>query len=147
MIGHANLETLEDYLASIAGLLMFDDSISIMSDALSISSSKTTTSVIHLFVLDTGYLPLSVILSFVRDELEISFFREESLAEISSGIDVSITGFAKHPPKFNTLQNPRHLTEAAWRDLYSDAEKSLIITINIARDFLNIIRDLSKLNF
>ena len=147
MIGQANRETLEDYLAAIAGLLMFDDSISIMTDAMSISSSQTSTSVIHLFILDTGYLPLSVILSFIRDELEISFFREESLAEISSGIDVSITGFAKHPPKFNTPKNPQHLTEAAWKNLYSDAEKSLKITINIARDFLKIIQDLAELNF
>lgn len=147
MIGQANKETLEDYLAAIAGLLMFDDSISIMTDAMSVSSSQTSTSVIHLFILDTGYLPLSVILSFIRDELEISFFREESLAEISSGIDVSITGFAKHPPKFNTPKNPQHLTEAAWKNLYSDAEKSLKITINIARDFLKIIQDLAELNF
>jgi hypothetical protein len=65
MIGSANKQNLENYFSAIAAILLFDNQIGLVKEAVDNAASTSTNYTVnqlHLFSLNDGYYPISFLL-------------------------------------------------------------------------------------
>ena len=103
MIAKDQKNKLEDYLATFATILLFDDQINIVKEAYRdmINNFSTYSNVekIHLFSVNDGYYPLSFVLKLTRDALTKNYNNAKVYIENSpsGGAEVYIDGYVEEP--------------------------------------------------
>ena len=102
MIASGAKNLLEDYLATFATILLFDDQINIVKEAYNKMLNEFKTSdvtKIHLFSVNDGYYPLSFVLKMTRDALikNYNVAQEFIKNSPSGGAQVEISGYVKAP--------------------------------------------------
>jgi hypothetical protein len=145
LIGSHLKNSLEDYLAVFATILLFDDQQNIANEVANkmiedIPNSQTSVNKIHLFSLDGGYYPLSVVLQLTYDKLVKIYGLEESELKTdgSHGAQVEINGFINpdddYPP--GTYNN---LTLKSWDELSEKAKSSVKMKVKFVSNFMALL--------
>lgn len=99
MIANKNKNAIEQYLATFATILLFDDQVNIADEAINSIASTSGSSVnkIHLFSLNNGYYPISYVLNLTLQALWRGY--DNILSEIQSGAGakVNIVNYISEP--------------------------------------------------
>lgn len=139
MIGEANKQNLENYFSAIAAVLLFDNQIGLVREAVSnIQPSGTHVQQLHLFSLNDGFYPLSFLLKTTKAYLQ-NIYQEISseLASESYGVRVTLSGFVPHPAPFHPITNP--MTPESWNEVYNDGLKDTQLEITFLAGFLDLL--------
>lgn len=137
MIAKGQKNSIEQYLASFAALLLFDDQVNIADEAIYNMGQTSGSSVkkIHLFSLNNGYYPLSYILHLTYDALFKGY--NTILSEIQSGssVKVDIIGYVSEQQYYSYRYNN-------WENLSASAQKSTKLQVHFMVHFMNILNTL-----
>lgn len=136
--GENNKLKLEKYLSIFAGLLMFDDIKNIAIDAARQLENEPVQEV-HLYLLNNIYVPSSVILTNIYQQLQegLQVINIDTAAKIT----ISTAGIDKAIEEYNS----KKLSEkgiALWNDYAEKARKSTLITIYFLASFVNFLNKL-----
>lgn len=128
--------TLEDYLAMFAAILLFDGQINIAAEAFKRATDSIQTSVyqLHLFSVNNGYYPLSYVLKLTYDSLAQGLGKIE--AETRQGVQTNIYGHISEPIFGDTPQDSWNLTaEAALKS----TKIKMRFLVNLAQTITNLL--------
>lgn len=147
MIGGAQKTSLENYLSFFATVLLFDDQINLVSEAMIDQpiSSGTNVHTIHLFSTNNGTFPLSVVLQLTKDHLAQAFsYAEAEVLESygqphGKGAQVSITGYISEPS--NTGYDAD-----IWNNTVEEAKAKIKLKITFLTGFLNTLHNLFNIS-
>lgn len=143
LIGSHLKDSLEDYLAAFAVILLFDDQQGIANEVANktietIPQSETTVNKIHLFSLDGGYYPLSLVLQLTYDKLAEIYGLLDSEINNEHGAQVEISGFInpdnEYPP--HTANN---MTRESWDKLSKQAQESVKMQVKFITNFMGLL--------
>lgn len=149
LIGSGLKRTLQDYLSAFAVILLFDDQQNIANEIAqkmidNTPKSQSSVTRLHLFSLDGGYYPLSLMLQLTYDKLSEIYhiIDEETKHEIysngSHGAKVEIDGFINpddsYPP--NTYN---YMTLSSWNELSAQAQASVKMHVHFLTNFMGLI--------
>ena len=143
MIARAYKSSLEQYLATFACILLFDDQINIAKEAyteVAKNAAKANSNVqkIHLFSLNGGYYPISFILQITHDNLRKAYKNAQSLVVDGSGAKVHITGFVSEPtPPYKETKR-----EKLWSATAKTALGTTKIKLSFLTNFMNVLNTL-----
>ena len=132
----ANKQPLETYLSLFAGMLMFDDIVSMVED-ISVNMdipSYANVKQLHIYNLGGTYFPLSVILNNIISQVES--------VSINLAFDPSNTAVAKISGP--SLSPPNKEDPTAWGTIASSTISGTTIQIHFLTGFLNYISQLSN---
>ena len=99
MIANKNKNAIEQYLATFATILLFDDQVNIADEAINSIASTSGSSVnkIHLFSLNNGYYPISYVLNLTLQALWRGYDNILSEIESGAGAKVNIVNYISEP--------------------------------------------------
>lgn len=143
MIARDYKHSLEQYLATFACILLFDDQINIAKEAfdkLKQNTNNIGSSVqkIHLFSLNGGYYPLSFILQLTYDKLQKAYNEAEAIVDSGSGAEITITGFVKEPePPYRETKMIKQ-----WSNVAQEALKTTKLKISFLTNFMGVLNAL-----
>lgn len=137
-LGDKNKEPLEKYLSIFAGMLMFDDIKNMAIDA-AIQISSEPVQQVHVYLLNDMYVPSSVILTNIANQLKDGLssidIGEAARAIITtSGIDEAISTY-----------NPHTYNIGQWNEYAETARTSTLVTIYFFKSFVNFLGELIKI--
>lgn len=130
----ANRQPLETYLSLFAGMLMFDDIVSMVEDATLniVVPSYSSVKQLHVYNLGGTYFPLSVVLNNIISQVES--------VSINLAFDPHTTAVAKiHAP---TPSIPKEKGPAAWGAVASSTISGTKVQIHFLTGFLNYVSQL-----
>lgn len=139
--------SLERYLAAFAVILLFDDQQNIANEVSqqmikNIDASQTSVQKIHLFSLDGGYYPLSIVLQLTYDKLEQIYGLLESEQNNSQketyGAQVEINGFI-NPDDFYPPHKYNNLRRSSWDELSAKAQASVKMQVKFITNFMGLL--------
>ena len=143
MIARDYKRSLEQYLATFACILLFDDQINIAKEAFNklkqnTNSIGSSVQKIHLFSLNGGYYPLSFILQLTYDKLQKAYNEAEAIVNSGSGAEITITGFVKEPePPYRETKMVKQ-----WSATAAEALKTTKLKISFLTNFMGILNAL-----
>lgn len=134
-LGSHNKSKLEEYLSIFAGLLMFDDIKNIAIDT-ALNLEKEPVQQVHVYLLNDTYVPSSVILTNIYQQLKQGLnsinIGEAAKAHITtSGIDSAIAAY-----------NSKTYDISQWPTYAEIARTSTLVTIYFLSSFVNFLHDL-----
>lgn len=134
-LGSHNKSKLEEYLSIFAGLLMFDDIKNIAIDT-ALNLEKEPVQQVHVYLLNDTYVPSSVILTNIYQQLEqglnsIDIGEAAKVHITTNGIDNAIADY-----------NPKTYDISQWPIYAETARTSTLITIFFLSSFVNFLHDL-----
>lgn len=144
MIAQNQKNKLEDYLATFATILLFDDQINIAKEAyqkmVSEFSKYSNVEKIHLFSVNDGYYPLSFVLKLTRDALTKNYANAKAYIEnsASGGAEVYIDGYVKEPEE--AYRDTKAMNQ--WGTLRDTALSETKIHITFLVGFMGILEKL-----
>lgn len=145
LIGQNLKPSLEHYLSAFAVILLFDDQQNIAAEVSqqminNLQTSQTSVQKIHLFSLDGGYYPLSVVLQLTYDKLaEIyGLLDSEKNSENSYGAQVSIEGFI-NPDSFFPPHKYNNMRRSDWDKLSAEAQASVKMHVKFISNFMGLL--------
>lgn len=99
MIANKNKNAIEQYLATFATILLFDDQVNIADEAINKIASTSGSSInkIHLFSLNNGYYPISYVLNLTLQALWRGYDNILSEIESGAGAKVNIVNYVSEP--------------------------------------------------
>ena len=145
LIGQGLKPSLEHYLSAFAVILLFDDQQNIAAEVSqqminNLEVSQTSVQKIHLFSLDGGYYPLSVVLQLTYDKLSeiYGLLDSERNNGGSYGAQVNIDGFinpdSSFPPhKYNNMRR------SDWDKLSVEAQSSVKMHVKFVSNFMGLL--------
>lgn len=140
MIASGQKESLEDYLAMFAAILLFDSQINIAQDAMKMATEKglgdTSVFQIHLFSVNGGYYPLSYVLKLTYDSLTKGL-EQVRTDMMSQGVEVDIYGFVSEPKAYG---------KEVWGSTASLALSTTKFKMRFMVKLMNVIQNLLQLN-
>lgn len=140
-VGSNALDPVTTYLSKFAGLLMFDDVENMAKEAME-QIQYTNLNVIHVYKLNNIYVPASMLLTYISDEIEkASQFALEDIAKVEINVDGAentITSWLS-----NYHDGKIEYSRQEWRNVANDVASSTQIKITLMAAFLRFIEKLA----
>jgi len=148
LILHSQKNKLQDYLATFAVILLFDDQRGIANEVAekiidNTPSSLSGTKILHLFTLNNGVYPLSYVLKLTYDRLVKIFGLVTELNDNPAeyGAKVNITGFINPNDKYGPHKWNK-MTLQSWNEISQEALKSVHMEIDFVTNFISLLNEI-----
>ena len=149
LIGSHLKKTLQNYLSAFAVILLFDDQQNIANEIAQkmiedTPKSQSSVTRLHLFSLDGGYYPLSLVLQLTYDKLNKIYhiLDEETQHQVYSngnyGAKVEIDGFI-NPDSYYPPNTYNHMTLSKWDELSKIAQASVKMHVQFLTNFMGLV--------
>ena len=144
LIGRKNLPLLQTYLSGFASFLMFTDASNIVDNIVQyMDQSAGKQSKLHLYYLNTQYVPLSYILSQTKQRM--MEFYNKSQNYLTSGTNIEITNSYSADntlPYFHDISAQE--AQAQWIQEGEEALSSVHMRMTFLAGFLDLLEDLRQ---
>ena len=149
LIGSHLKRSLQNYLSAFAVILLFDDQQNIANEITqkiidNTPKSQSSVTRLHLFSLDGGYYPLSLVLQLTYDKLSKIYhiLDEETQHKVYSngnyGAKVEIDGFI-NPDSYYPPGTYNHMTLNKWDELSEIAQASVKMHVQFLTNFMGLV--------
>lgn len=149
LIGAHLKKSLQNYLSAFAVILLFDDQQNIANEITQkmiedIPKSQSSVTRLHLFSLDGGYYPLSLVLQLTYDKLNKIYhiLDEETQHQVYSngnyGAKIEIDGFI-NPDSYYPPGTYNHMTLSKWDELSKIAQASVKMHVQFLTNFMGLV--------
>lgn len=143
-LGSQNLIPLETIFSTFAGILMFDDVVTMAKDAAAVLQNSGTSQVIHMYSLNGVYVPASMILTYTYYSLTKGWedsIQKGAKAHINTAGAAKIVSEHVNQLQQGTNQFPHY--SGVWRSLAEKIAAETTVKIEFFSAFIDFIGKLS----